>query len=243
MGRVQSDRLLKTWIVLPTYNEAGNVTAMLDAILSLGSGMEILVVDDDSPDGTGVLVEARAQQEPRVRALRRRGERGLGTAYQAGFQEALRRGAQAVVTMDCDFSHDPAQIPALVAALDGADVAVGSRYTPGGRIEGWSLHRRLLSASANRFVHLLFHLPAHDCTSGFRAYRRHILEAIPWERIQSTGYSFLVESLLWAARQEVARIREVPICFKDRDEGVSKLGWREAVHGAFNLLRVWRRQR
>jgi dolichol-phosphate mannosyltransferase len=238
---VQSHGLLKTWIVLPTFNEAGNVMAVLDAIWSADSRLEVLVVDDDSPDGTGALVEARSAQEPRVRALRRRGERGLGTAYRAGFREALRCGAEAVVTMDCDFSHDPAEIPALLAALDGGDVVIGSRYTAGGRIVGWSLHRRLLSASANRFVHLLFRLPASDCTSGFRAYRRHVLEAIPWERIESTGYSFLVESLLWAARQGGARIREIPICFRDRHEGASKLGWREVAHGARNLLRVWRR--
>jgi len=233
--------LLKTWIVLPTFNEAGNVMAVLDVILSLAARLDVLVVDDDSPDGTAALVETRAAREARVHVLQRRGQRGLGTAYVAGFNEALRAGAEAVVTMDCDLSHDPAQIPQLLVALEESDVVIGSRYASGGQIAGWSLHRRLLSASANRFVHLLFRLPAHDCTSGFRAYRRHVLEAIPWERIESTGYSFLVESLLWTAHLEGARIREVPICFKDRHEGTSKLGWREAAHGARNLLRVWRR--
>jgi dolichol-phosphate mannosyltransferase len=232
---------VKTWVVLPTYNEAGNLGRMIDDLVGLEAGLSVLVVDDDSPDGTGAIAEERTRRHASVRILHRRGERGLGTAYLAGFREALAGGAEAVLTMDCDYSHDPAQVPEMVAALEGADVVVGSRYAPGGRIVGWSWHRRVLSRSANRFVHALFHLPASDCTSGFRVYRRRVLELIPWDSVRSTGYSFLVESLLWASRQDGARIVEVPICFRDRDEGKSKLGWREAVHGAANLLRVWKR--
>jgi dolichol-phosphate mannosyltransferase len=233
---------LKVWVNLPTFNEAGNIGRMIDDLVSLPIGASVLVVDDDSPDGTGAIADERAQRHTTVHAMHRRGERGLGTAYLAGFREALARGAEAIVTMDCDYSHDPAQVPELVAALEGAHVVVGSRYVPGGRIVGWSWHRLVLSRSANRFVHALFQLPASDCTSGFRVYRRCVLEEIPWHLVKSTGYSFLVESLLWASRQQGRRIAEVPICFRDRDEGKSKLGWREAIHGAANLLRVWRRR-
>jgi dolichol-phosphate mannosyltransferase len=231
---------VNAWVVLPTYNEAGNLGRLLDDLARIG-GLHVLVVDDDSPDGTGRLADERAARDERVRVLHRQGERGLGTAYLAGFREALVRGADAVVTMDCDHSHDPEQVPRILAAIEGADLVIGSRYVAGGEIVGWSLHRRILSRAANTFVHTLFHLPARDCTSGFRGYRRHVLEAIPWGEVRSTGYSFLVESLLWTARIPTARVVEVPICFRDRDEGKSKLGWREAVHGAANLLRVWRR--
>lgn len=232
---------MNVWVILPTYNEASNLAAMAEAIAALRRDLRVLVVDDASPDGTGAIADALAARSPDVWAIHRRGERGLGTAYLAGFREAMRCGAEALVTMDCDFSHDPAAIPELIAALEGADFAIGSRYVPGGRIEGWALHRRLLSWSANRFVHALFRLPANDCTSGFRIYRRRVLEAIPWAVVRSSGYSFLVETLYWAARQEAARIVEVPICYRDRREGASKLGWREAIYGAWALLRVWAR--
>ncbi|MCA1630505.1 MAG: hypothetical protein LC774_09240 [Acidobacteria bacterium] len=151
-----------------------------------------------------------------------------------------------MLTMDCDFSHDPVAIPSLVGALDSARVVIGSRYVAGGRIENWGLYRELLSATANRFVRALFRLPVRDCTSGFRLYRTEVLEGIPWQRVSSTGYSFLVESLYWAMREGGgARVREVPICFVDRVRGQSKMGAREVLHGAINLLRLrvdlWRR--
>jgi dolichol-phosphate mannosyltransferase len=231
---------MNVWVVLPTYNEAGNLGRLLDALDRI-EGLHVLVVDDDSPDGTGRIADERASRSPRVHVHHRRGQRGLGTAYLTGFREALDRGADAVVTMDCDFSHDPAQLPEILSALEAADLVIGSRYVAGGEIVGWSGHRRVLSRAANTFVHTLFHLPASDCTSGFRGYRRRVLESIPWGEVRSTGYSFLVESLLWASRIPDARVVEVPICFRDRNEGKSKLGWREAVHGAGNLLRVWGR--
>jgi dolichol-phosphate mannosyltransferase len=232
---------LNVWVVLPTYNEAGNLERLLVALRGAAPDLHVLVVDDDSPDGTGRIADDHARLYPTLRVLHRRGERGLGTAYLAGFREALGQGADAVLTMDCDYSHDPAEVPALVAALDAADLVIGSRYVPRGEIVGWSIHRRILSRVANGFVHILFRLPAADCTSGFRAYRRHVLEGIPWTEVRSTGYSFLVESLLWASRLPGSRVVERPISFRDRNEGRSKLGWREAVLGAVNLLRVWRR--
>ena len=232
---------LNVWVVLPTYNEAGNLGRLLGDLREVVPRLRVLVVDDDSPDGTGQIADDRAARDATVRVLHRRGERGLGTAYLAGFREALAQGADAVLTMDCDYSHDPRQVPVLVAALEGADLVIGSRYVPQGEIVGWSIHRRILSRAANAFVHALFRLPARDCTSGFRVYRRHALEGTPWAQVRSSGYSFLVESLLWVSRIPGIRVAEVPICFRDRNEGQSKLGWREAVHGAANLLRVWRR--
>ena len=230
---------MSTWVILPTYNEAGNVTRMVDALTALGLGLRVLVVDDDSPDGTGAIADGLAARDANVQVVHRSGERGLGTAYLAGFREATRRGGERLITMDCDFSHDPATIPRLLAAAETADVVIGSRYVVGGRIQGWPPHRRLISKAANLFVHVFFHLTANDCTSGFRLYRKAVVEGIPWNRVRSTGYSFLVETLLWASGQDGARLAEVPICFRDRAHGKSKLGGREVVLGARNLLRLW----
>jgi dolichol-phosphate mannosyltransferase len=226
------------WVVLPTYNEAENLPLMLRALAALGLGLHVLVVDDDSPDGTGRIAEEFARDDASVHVLRRGGVRGLGTAYLAGFRHALGAGAPAVVTMDCDFSHDPESVPDLIAAGETADLVVGSRYVAGGRIENWPLRRRLLSASANAFVRRLFHMPARDCTSGFRLYRREVLESVPWPRVRSTGYAFLVETLYWAARRQDARVREVPIRFVDRVRGRGKMGPREVLSGVTNLLKL-----
>ena len=211
---------------------------MVEKIASLDANLRIVVVDDASPDGTGAIADELKAKDPRVHVIHRT-ERGLGTAYLAGFKEAMARGGEALLTMDCDFSHDPAVIPDLVKALGSADVVIGSRYVPGGRVEGWPVHRKVLSRVANNFVHALFDIPAKDCTSGFRLYRKEVVQAIEWENVRSTGYSFLVESLYWASRQKGARLVEVPITFRDRTRGASKLGWREAVHGARNLIQLW----
>ena len=228
----------RVWVVLPTYNEAENVGPMLGALVSLGLGLRVVVVDDDSPDGTGEIAGRFARGRADVEVVRRAGERGLGTAYFAGFRRALAAGADAVLTMDCDFSHDPAAVPALVAASGAADLVVGSRYVAGGRIENWGLHRKLLSAAANRFARSLLSIPARDCTSGFRLYRREVLEAVPWGRVRSNGYAFLVETLYLAARREGVRVREVPIRFVDRERGRGKMGPREVFAGVFNLIRL-----
>jgi dolichol-phosphate mannosyltransferase len=229
----------RTWVVLPTYNEAENLARLVGAIISLDLSLNIVVVDDASPDGTGEIAERLARERAQVQVIRRVGERGLGTAYLAGFRHAIATGADAVLTMDCDFSHDPAAIPALIAAFDSTtDVVIGSRYVEGGRIESWGVYRKLLSASANRFVRALFKLPVRDCTSGFRLYRKEVLEIIPWQRVSSTGYSFLVETLYWASRQTPFSVREVPISFVNRERGESKMGLREVLHGATNLLRL-----
>ena len=228
----------RVWVVLPTYNEAENIGPMVAALAALDLGLRVLVVDDDSPDGTARIAERLARRGAPVEVLCRRGERGLGSAYLAGFRRALRSGAGAVLTMDCDFSHDPLEIPALVAALGSAHVVVGSRYAAGGRVENWGLHRKLLSATANRFARSLFRMPAFDCTSGFRLYRREVLEAMPWARVRSTGYAFLVETLYWASRLPGVEVREVPIRFVDRFRGRGKMGAREVLGGVVNLLRL-----
>ena len=236
--RSSASNLTEAWVVLPTYNEAPNLARMVEQIASVDAKLRIVVVDDASPDGTGAIADALRAKDPRVHVIHRT-ERGLGTAYLAGFKEAMAQGGQALLTMDCDFSHDPAVIPQLLKALESPDVVIGSRYVQGGRIEGWPVHRKLLSRVANRFVHALFDIGAKDCTSGYRLYRSSVVLGIEWENVRSTGYSFLVESLYWASRQEGARLVEVPITFRDRTQGSSKLGWREAVHGARNLIRIW----
>jgi dolichol-phosphate mannosyltransferase len=229
---------LNVWVVLPTYNEAENLPRMVAALNALGLGLRVLVVDDDSPDGTAAAAEQLARRWPDLHVVRRVGERGLGTAYVAGFRRALQSGADAVLTMDCDFSHDPRAVPSLLGALGSADVVIGSRYVAGGRISDWSLRRRVLSASANGFVRALFRMPARDCTSGFRLYRREVLESVPWESVRSTGYAFLVESLHWAARAQGVRVREVPVHFKDRELGETKMGMSEAFDGVRKLVRL-----
>jgi dolichol-phosphate mannosyltransferase len=225
-------------VVLPTFNEATNLPALVARIRALGLPVDILVVDDGSPDGTGEEADRLSASDPAVQVLHRRGRRGYGGALVAGFAAALERGVPAVLTMDCDGSHDPAELPRLLAALAEAEVVVGSRYTAGGRVAAWPWHRRALSATANAFVRLLFRLPARDCTSGFRAYRREALVGVPWERLHSTGYSFLVELLYWTTQPSGRRVREVPICFVDRKHGKSKMGVRQIVVGASDLLRL-----
>ncbi len=228
-------------LVLPTLNEAENLPRLVARVRELGVPVFILVVDDGSPDGTGHLAEEMARTDRALGVIHREGRRGYGAALTAGIRAALERGADTVLTMDVDFSHDAADLPRLLTALEEAEVAIGSRYTDGGRIADWPPHRRAMSAAANTFVRVLFDLPARDCTSGFRGYRRQALLAVPWERLHSTGYSFLVELLYWALSGGGAprrRVREVPICFVDRQRGKSKMGPREIVFGALNLLRL-----
>jgi glycosyltransferase involved in cell wall biosynthesis len=240
MTMLQAGPRLGTCLILPTFNEAENLERLVTAIRGLGRGIRVLVVDDDSPDGTGEIADALAQGRQDTVVLHRTGRRGYGEALANGIHAALAQGVDAVLTMDSDFSHDPAAIPLLLEALSEADLVIGSRYVEGGELRAWPLHRRMLSASANTFVRVLFDLPARDCTSGFRAYRRHVVEGIPWTELHSGGYSCLVELLCWALRRS-ARVREVPIVFSERRAGRSKMGLREILGGAFNLL--WLRAR
>jgi dolichol-phosphate mannosyltransferase len=229
---------LRAFVLLPTLNEAENLPRLVAALRALAPAPEMVVVDDGSPDGTGEIADGLAREGTGLTVVHRAGPRGFGEALTEGFRVALERGAEAVVTMDGDFSHDPADVPRLLAALEGADLVIGSRYAEGGSLRAWPLYRRLLSAAANAFVRVLFRLPARDCTSGFRAYRRKALEGIPWQALHSPGYSFLVEVLYWVAQRPPLSIREVPICFTERRAGWSKMGLHEILWGAANLLKL-----
>ena len=222
-------------VVLPTYNEAENVLGLTRAVLAVDPSLDALVVDDASPDGTGDLVERERAQEPRLSLLRRAGKLGLGTAYLAGFQYGLDHGYGCVLTMDCDGSHHPRYIPALLATLKDHDMAVGSRYVPGGGIANWPRSRRALSAFANFYARLLLRLTLRDCTSGYRAYSRKVLETVEPFEIRSSGYSFL-EEMAWRVTRCGFRIGEVPILFEQRTLGVSKIDSSEIYLAAWRVL-------
>jgi dolichol-phosphate mannosyltransferase len=213
----------RTVVVLPTYDERANVGRLLARLRAVVPAADLVVVDDSSPDGTAAVVAEAAAELGQVKLVQRPGKHGLGSAYRDGFQLALDEGYDVVVTMDVDLSHDPAAVPALLAALDGgADAVIGSRYAPGGSTVDWPLHRRLLSRWGNRYTAAVLRLPLHDCTSGFRAYRAGALRAIDPASTAAEGYAFLTE----LARRLVRRgftVVETPITFVDRREGVSKM--------------------
>ena len=227
---------MRPLIILPTYNERENLPLVIGALLRTPD-LRVLVVDDGSPDGTGHVADALAgTSHGRVSVLHRTGPRGLGLSYIDGMQHALRTDATAICQMDADLSHDPADVPRLLAATAHADLVIGSRYVPGGRIENWPRRRLLLSAFANRYVRAVTGLHVSDCTSGFRCWRREALERMPLHRIASNGYAFLVE-LAWEAAAAGCRIAEVPITFMERRQGTSKLSARVLVESA---LLPWR---
>lgn len=225
----------RTLVVLPTYNEAQNVREISRAILRLSPSIDVLVVDDNSPDGTGDLIEADCEQQPRLRLLRRPGKLGLGTAYLAGFRFGLEHGHTVIVTMDCDWSHQPRYLPDLLKAMSTHDLAIGSRYVPGGGISNWPWHRRILSSFANSYARLLLRVPVRDCTSGFRGYSRRVLETVEPFTIRSSGYSFL-EEIVWRAHRAGFSIQEIPIVFEQRAAGVSKIDSSEIYRAAWHVL-------
>ena len=224
-----------TLVVIPTYNEAENIVPLACEVLAQDPSLAVLVVDDGSPDGTGRLVAEAAGAEPRLRLLARSGKLGLGTAYRAGFRHGLENGYDLVVTMDGDGSHAPQVLPALLEAARVSDLVIGSRYVPGGGIRNWPPHRRALSAFANFYTRTLLRLDVRDCTSGYRAYTRRVLEAVQPFDIRSSGYSFLEEILYRIARADF-RISEVPIQFQDRARGASKIDQREIYRAAWHVL-------
>ena len=230
-------RIERTLIVVPTFNERANIGELVRQLFAQIENVCVLVVDDDSPDGTADFVEDSKKLYPNLHVLRRTDERGLGRAYTAGILHGLANGFEIIGTMDADLSHDPAYLPAMLTLLRDHDVVIGSRYIPGGGTVNWGLHRRLLSWFANKFAAALLQIPAHDITSGYRLYRRVALDRVLTKEIKSTGYSFLGE-LLYRAYRSGARIAEHPITFHDRTNGVSKLHRREIYRGAINLLRL-----
>jgi len=219
------------FVVVPTYNERDNLPRLVDALLRIDR-LNVLVADDGSPDGTGQEADRLAASSAgRVHVLHRTGQRGLGRSYIDGFQHVLGLGATRVCQMDADFSHDPNEVPQLIAATESADLAIGSRYIPGGTLHNWPWHRVLLSAFANRYVRAITGLPVHDCTSGFRCWRADLLAQLPLPQIVSEGYAFQVE-MAWHASRVGARIAEVPITFVERVQGSSKLSGRVILESA-----------
>jgi dolichol-phosphate mannosyltransferase len=210
-------------VCLPTYNERENLEPMLRALGEvLGADDRVLVIDDNSPDGTGELADRLAGELGFVDVLHRPRKEGLGQAYLAGFRHALDAGAELVVEIDCDFSHDPADVPRLVAAAADADLVLGSRYVAGGGIENWGLIRRAISAGGSIYARLVLGVPVRDLTGGFKCFRRAVLEAIPLDRVHSRGYAFQIE-LTYRATRQGFRVQEVPIRFADRVVGGSKM--------------------
>lgn len=224
-------------LVLPTYNERENLPLLVAAIQGLPHRIHIQIVDDNSPDGTGQLADELAATNPMVHVLHRTGKLGLGTAYTAGFAAALARGADLVLTMDADFSHDPKYLPALLEASRRFDLVIGSRYIPRGGVCDWGPERRALSRGANLIAHRVLGLKARDCTAGFRCYRRAVLEAIDPASIRADGYSYLIEMLFRCQRFGFS-IGEVPIIFTDRKHGQSKISQKELVKAGFTVLRL-----
>jgi dolichol-phosphate mannosyltransferase len=230
--RAMSDRCLA---VVPTYNEAGYILELVRDVLAQDPSLDVLVVDDGSPDGTADLVAAEMADEPRLGLCRRPAKLGLGSAYLAGFRVALERGYARVVTMDGDGSHRARHLPAMLAAMEDHDMVVGSRYMPGGGIVNWAFHRRLLSAFANGYTRFLLGLPVRDCTGGYRCYSREVLETVDPFRVRSSGYSFL-EEMVWRVHAAGFRIAEVPIVFESRHSGRSKIDRVEILKAAWNVL-------
>jgi len=223
-------------VVLPTYNESLNLPQIVPAVLSQDPRIEVLVVDDNSPDGTGAIADALSASLGRVHVLHRPGKAGLGRAYLAGFRWGLDRGYDRLCEMDADFSHDPKYLKDLMAAVDdGADLAIGSRYKNGVNVINWPMSRLLLSSGANLYARIVTGLPLTDSTGGFKCFRRQVLEAIPLEQVRSNGYSFQIEMSFRAWRKGF-RLREVPIVFTDRIEGQSKMN-RKIVREA--IWMVW----
>lgn len=223
-------------VVLPTYNELENLPHIIPEILA--HGYSLLIVDDNSPDGTGRMAESFAADLPQVSVLHRPVKEGLGPAYAAGFDKALESGAEIIIEMDADFSHDPGDLPRLVAAVEaGADLAIGSRYVPGGATPDWPAIRRFISKGGNVYARTMLGIPTRDATGGFRAYRENALRKLPYRDAEASGYGFQVE-MAWRADQQGLRVVEVPITFRDRTRGKSKMGMGIVVE-AMGLVTVW----
>jgi dolichol-phosphate mannosyltransferase len=231
------------WLILPTYNEAENVEAIVaaaGAVLAQAApaGFRVLVVDDGSPDGTGRLADELAGKHEWLEVLHRTEKNGIGPAYLAGFRHALQGGAGYVMEMDSDFSHDPADLARLLGAVHGgADLALGSRYVPGGGVSDWGLVRRLISEGGSTYARLVLGLRVKDLTGGFKCFRREVLEAIHFDSVRSHGYAFQVE-LTYRAVQAGFSVVEVPIVFRDRQHGQSKMSWRIAVEAMWLVPRL-----
>ncbi|HXP90688.1 MAG TPA: polyprenol monophosphomannose synthase [Fibrobacteria bacterium] len=227
----------KTLIVVPTYNEKDNLPSLLEALTGFPPEIQILVVDDGSPDGTGEIAERWSSENPRVHVIRRAGKMGLGSAYVAGFRWALERDFERIFEMDADFSHDPKYVPEMLAACETADLVIGSRYLTGVNVVNWPMSRLLLSWCANKYAKFVSGLPIHDCTAGFKCFRREVLEKIDLDRISASGYGFQIE-LHYKAWKKGFKLAEVPIVFVDRRAGTSKMSGRIIREALLLVLRL-----
>ncbi len=214
--------MLKSIVIIPTYNELNNIRRLIPDLLQLYDDLDILVVDDNSPDGTGLFVAEFASKNPRVKLITRKGKLGLGTAYVAGFYYMLEHGYDIAIQMDADFSHDPKEIRNFVKLHNDYDVIIGSRYITGVNVINWPIQRLLLSYFANQYCRIIMGLPVRDSTGGFKCFRREVLEAIDLSKIHSNGYAFQIE-MNFKAYKKGFKIHEIPIIFVDRIEGTSKM--------------------
>jgi dolichol-phosphate mannosyltransferase len=235
--------VLQVNAIVPTYNESENIKALVTQLLALPTDILVIVVDDNSPDGTGDIADRLAEENPgRIEVIHRAGKLGLGTAYIAGFKRALAGRADLICTMDADFSHNPRYIPDMVEKIgQGYDLVIGSRYVPGGGTSGCTFDRKLLSWGANAFARTVLGLRAHDTTAGFRCYRREVLESVQLDEIKASGYSFLIE-MLHRVHRRGWQVGEVPIVFENRRLGTSKISRNEVTRAMGTVLRLgWAR--
>jgi len=232
---------MRTLVVIPTYNEAETITPLLEAVRTAAPAVDVLVVDDGSPDGTGKLAEDAATRLGQIEVLHREAKSGLGTAYRAGFARGLAQGYDAFVEMDADFSHDPSALPGLLELAEDYEVVIGSRYVPGAAIPNWTIARLALSRGGNLYASVLLSLRVTDSTAGFRVYRRSVLERMDYASVRADGYAFQIE-MTYRARGAGASIKEVPITFIDRVQGTSKMSGAIVVE-ALLLVTLWALQR
>ncbi|GAA6526862.1 polyprenol monophosphomannose synthase [Intrasporangium sp. DVR] len=224
-------------VLVPTYNERDNLPPIIARLRSSVPDADLIVLDDNSPDGTGAVADELAAGDPRVRVLHRAGKEGLGRAYLAGFALALQEGYDAAVEIDADGSHQPEQLPALLSALDDADVVIGARWVPGGEVRNWPLRRKVLSVGANLYTKVLLGMKVNDATAGFRAYRTSALRAMGLDGVESQGYCFQIDLTVRAVRAGLTVV-EVPITFVEREVGVSKMG-KDIVREALTSVTRW----
>jgi len=228
---------MKKLLIIPTYNESENIGPLIKGVLQNVPDMHILIIDDNSPDGTGRIAEELAGKYPNIYVMHRTGKMGLGSAYVTGFKKALADGYDVICQMDADFSHNPSYWPALLRGMADHDVMIGSRYVAGGGTRNWGLHRRILSRMSNLVARIVLGIRVRDCTGAFRCYKRGVIEAINPDTIFSNGYSFL-EEVLYKAVRTGANIGETPIIFVERERGKSKISRKEIVKAVLTLFRL-----
>jgi len=233
-----AEKKQKSLIIIPTYNERNNIPKVLDELLGLElDDLDVLIIDDNSPDGTAEVVKSYSQKYPQILLKERQGKLGLGTAYITGFEYAIEHNYNYVFEMDADLSHDPKVIPEFLKAIQDADLVIGSRYLTGVNVINWPLMRLFISVMASKYTRIITGLPIHDCTSGFKCFRREVLEKIPLKEISSSGYSFQIE-MNFKAWKRGFKIKEIPIIFYDRTEGSSKMSKKIIVEAIFMVWKM-----